>query len=460
MRTSARGRAVEILIAWRKLNSPPLIPPHDAPIWQKLAPGDRALAFDLVHGVIRWRTTLQCVAQSLLDRPFDRLDGPVQTLLLLGLYQLLICDGIADYAAIDTTVEMARLYPSTTRAGGLVNAVLRATQRLLVEIEDRTALSADAFPLDFHRQVRLAKPVFPDPKADLPGHLALVTSHPLMLVRAMFTWMDSTAVVPVLIADNARPVIALRADESDYFPPVGLGLLAHKQKGYFLAIHGWSPALAREISIGFLSPQDPTAGKAAALLAQAISLSAKPATASSPRVLDLCAGMGTKTMQLARLLPRGKIVASDIDATKLEQLRNRGGQMEVLNVEIRKATELGTKPVFDAALVDVPCSNTGVLARRVQARWRWPALNVPDLRKSQIALVTQAAKLVITDGVLVYSTCSIDPAENNLLMDEFLASSIGQDWQKIEEFRALPTHTDIASQNCDGGYVCVLKRKM
>ncbi len=457
MRTTARGRAVEVLIAWRKLASPPTIPPHDAPIWEKFQPGDRALAFDLIHGVIRWRTTLQCVSQALLDRPFDRLDGYVQTLLLLGMYQLLICDGIADYAAIDTTVELARNYPTAVRAGGLINAVLRAAQRLLVEIEDRGSLAANAFPLDFHRQVRLAKPVFPDPKTDLPGHLALATSHPLMLVRAIFTWMDSTAVLPVLIANNARPVIALRADDPEYSPPPGLGLLAHKQKGYYLAIHGWSPALANEIAIGFLSPQDPTAGKAAGMLAKLLMTTARQPSGSH-QILDLCAGLGTKTMQLSRALPNAKIIASDIDGSKLDQLIERARQLQALNIEPRNAAMLGEKAKFNAALVDVPCSNTGVLARRVQARWRWPSLNVPAMRQAQLKLLQQAAELVVPGGALVYSTCSMDPAENNLLVDEFLISAAGKSWQRVEEFRALPNHTDQASQNCDGGYACGLRR--
>ncbi len=455
MRTTARGRAVEILLAWRKIAAPPIIPQHDAPLWEKLSPSDRALAFDLIHGVIRWRNTLQCVTQSLLTRPFDRLDPHVQTLLLVGMYQLLMCDGIADYAAIDTTVELAKHYPPALRAGGLINAVLRAAQRLMLEIEDRGDLSADAFPLDYHRQVRLAKPVFPDPKADLPGHLAMAISHPLMLVRSMFTWMDVKTVVPVLIADNARPVIAVRADDPAYTPPAGLGLLAHKQKGYYLAIHGWSPALAREIALGFLSPQDPTSGKAAGMLACLLHGKSGP---SAPVILDLCAGMGTKAMQLAKLVPTGKLIAADIDEGKLEQLMIRAQQLQVTTVETRKSSMLTEKMKFDAVLVDVPCSNTGVLARRVQARWRWPSLDVPAMQKTQLALLTQAAEMAAPGGVMVYSTCSIDPAENNLLIDAFLASQTGKSWQKADEFKALPTHTDMASMNRDGGYACGLRR--
>src|SRR5262249_31570215 len=134
-------------------------------------------------------------------------------------------------------------------------------------------------------------------------------------------------------------------------------------------------------------------------------------------VLDLCSAPGGKTTHLAELMQnRGRIIACDIDAARLETVRTLAQRLGITIIETRLLrpdddTSLPAGP-FDAALVDVPCSNTAGLAGRRGVRWRWRPPDLPSLVRLQRRLLEQAARRVRPGGVLVYSTCSIEPEEN------------------------------------------------
>jgi 16S rRNA (cytosine967-C5)-methyltransferase len=167
------------------------------------------------------------------------------------------------------------------------------------------------------------------------------------------------------------------------------------------------------------------------------------------RVLDLCAAPGGKATQQAELIAdRGEVVACDIDETRLQivgGLARRLGLSAVRcsRLQAQDSGELPPGP-FDAALVDVPCSNTGVLGRRPEVRWRLQPNDLLELPALQARLLRQAAQRVPAGGVVVYSTCSIEPEENRQVVQAFVKEQPG--WRLETESEAIP------GRPADGGY--------
>lgn len=440
MPLTPRHAAYDILSRWTLLAQPPHLPDRDNPIWENLPPRDRALAFDLISGVIRWRLTLDTVIASQLRQPLDSLDLEVRTILWIAAYQLLF-QRSADYAAVNTAVEMAR--QKAPRAGGLINAVLRGITRLEPRVGHRssTLQKAAGIPLSFSEQLLFNRPLLPDPQKNLHEYLAAATSHPRPLI-AMLQRHHGPHAQNILIHNNLRPALIARIFKT--LPSIP-GLIQHVDRNFAVATEGWSPQLADAIATGQLSPQDPTAAKTVDTLLQHL-----PPNAT--RILDLCAGLGTKSIQLAQALPNVTITATDIDTRKLESLRHRAAQLKLTNIQTTTIEEL--KPGFDAVLVDAPCSNSGVMNRRVQSRWRWPTLDISALTTLQRKLLRQANTLASVTGIIAYATCSIDPAENASAIDRFLVES---KLTLIIQHLTLPAATDDPTCQYDGGYHAILR---
>jgi 16S rRNA (cytosine967-C5)-methyltransferase len=203
--------------------------------------------------------------------------------------------------------------------------------------------------------------------------------------------------------------------------------------------------LERLLDDGVLAIQDPSAMLAVEVLAPK----------AGEAVLDLCASPGTKTTQIIEAMgDRGRVVASDRSPDKLEPIRQVVARRGIKSVEICLAEDAArTAPSggFDAALVDAPCSNTGVLARRVEARWRLRAHDIPELAALQVRLLGQAAGLLRPGGRLVYSTCSLEAEENEGVLEAFLAGRGGWDLVRCQQVFPAADH--------DGGFVALLARR-
>ena len=231
--------------------------------------------------------------------------------------------------------------------------------------------------------------------------------------------------------------------------------MAHGEMDHFVvAAEGWNETIERLVEAGRLSPQDPTAAKPVRRMQ---SLTAEGILACPESVLDLCAGLGTKTIQLARAFPQSHITATDIDVVKLRRMENRIKRLglanvEVLSVEGIKKREARSKDTL--VLCDVPCSNTGVMGKRVQSRWRWPTLDHAALARLQEGLLQQAMEQAGEKGVVVYATCSIDPAENQQRVASFLAKNPGCKLV-AEEFTG-PSLSNDAGRAHDGGYYAIV----
>ncbi len=449
-RRRAPGRNKRVssrLVAWHVLRRPDgltLRAVDRAAQRAGLSDRDRALVRKLVGTHVRRRGALRAIASRLGERP---LKPEVATFVEVGLVQLLFLAGIPDHAAIGETVQAAR-QALGERPGGVVNAVLRRAQRAL-----RKGSSGDP-----RRDVPLADLHFETAVfSDRDEHWLLwaeeALSLPVPLGRRWekrFGRERSEALARAMLLEPDLSLRVARGDvetvRAELAPAVELRPTAHpcvllapiSAVREVLA----SPAFAR----GDVTVQGESALRAAELVG----------AAPGERILDLCAAPGGKTAVLAATGAR--VVASDSSERRAQRLRETLARLVPdADVEVRIGDgAIGIEPAsFDATLVDVPCSNTGVLAARPGARWRFGLESQQSLGKIQERLLREAAACVRPGGRLVYSTCSVEPEENQRRVRAFLA--LNADWSLGREIESLPGERGGVGP-VDGGYAARLER--
>jgi 16S rRNA (cytosine967-C5)-methyltransferase len=346
-----------------------------------LSPRDTALLQNLVLTVLRNRSLLDAWITKLTDG--KAVDDRTQEVLRLGVAQLLLLE-MPVHAAVNETVECAG------RARKLVNAVLRRTDR------ERTELLAL--------------------RDTLPLHLQL--SHPEWLVqrwtrlfgpdttRALLEWNQKPA--PVYVRPN---LLQPDAAETCAAEP-GLTL---REDGFYACESAPRKLLAQ----GLCYAQDPSTAAAPRLL------NPKP----GDHVLDACAAPGGKTAFLAEMMQNGgMIIAADSSSPRVRRMMGNLKRMGVLPAEgvvhdwTSEVQPLWAQRGFDKILVDVPCSNTGVMRRRVDVRWRLQESAISEMAALQTRITLQAARSLRLGGSLVYSTCSIDAEENEQVVEAILSA--------------------------------------
>lgn len=461
---TARELALEILLesesgkefAWERLNA--------RLQYARLEAADRGLATELVYGSIRRRGSLDALIEAQTgQRPIQPV---IREVLRLGAYQLAYLDSIPSHAALNEAVELAKRR-GHSRAAGFVNGVLRNLDRLLTtEYADSPA--ADALPIAEGRYRRLLRPIFPDPQQSPSHYFAASFSMPQWLADRWlrrFGWAELMRLgfwfalpAPLWIRVNTtrtsreslRDLLAAAGHSSEPGPhPQSLRLLEHAP---IRTLPGFDQ--------GLFTVQDHSSMTVATALA--------PAPGAT--TLDCCAAPGGKATHLAELMNnQGRIVACDVDENRLMTVNELSRRLGVSIVETRlmprdKAPGLRVGPAqaraagmlpgavggFDAALVDVPCSNTGVLGRRPEVRWRLTPGDFNELVPMQLRLLLDACAQVRPGGVAVYSTCSIEPEENGEVVRAALAQA--KDWTLDEEREHRP------GQPSDGGYWARMRR--
>ena len=448
---TARQIAFNVLQQWRqtgKFAGPMLESAFSRT--KDLLPSDRGLSSELVYGVIRRQATLDAVLKPRLKRPPDQVEPPLWTLLQLGTYQLLFFSPDSHHAAVHETVELSR-WLEKSRWTGFANGVLRSVQRDISDKPANTA-AADTIPTRPDQFLRLASPLMPDPVNDPNRYIAAAGSLPGWLVDnwssrfdfdellRMAVWFNTPAATWLrvntlrtdggqLVADLVAANIDATFDDSQQM--VRLGSTAHVP-----SLPGFGD--------GHFTVQDPSAASAARLLAPV----------PGQQVLDLCAAPGTKSTHLAELMEnRGQVVAADSHPGRLELIApaaNRLGLSIIESVPVDESGENLPAGPFDAVLVDVPCSNTGVLGKRPEARWRLEPDEPERLSGLQWNLLERAAERVGPGGRLVYSTCSIEPIENEDLVAKFL--------EKRPEFEQIDVRRHVPGCPGDGGFQVLLTR--
>lgn len=365
-----------------------------------LDPRDHALAGAIDHAIARRWLTLEALLAPRCRRGWDRVEPRLQAVLMTGATQLLFLDRVPEHAAIHSSVELARtlIRPG---AAGITNAILRGIARERVEMVDRfDPARRDLIPLADGRAWRMSADVFDvDPVRrlsaqvsigeDLLGRWYAAFGREEAERLALHTLVDA----PITVA--GVPVAPPRADEPE---PI---LVPHEVLGFQVldAPRETLDTLLREHPGARV--QDPVSA-----LPVAATADLKPR-----RILDACAGRGTKTRQLRAWHPEAEIVAAEIDADRLSALRAMArGDARTTVVGYSELARM-TEP-FDLIVLDVPCSNTGVLARRVEAKYRASDEAVGRLVDMQRQIIADTVRLLAPAGHLLYATCSLEPAEN------------------------------------------------
>jgi 16S rRNA (cytosine967-C5)-methyltransferase len=375
MAANPRAACVEALMRWEKGTEFADSILHRALDQDRFSTLDRTLFMELFYGVIRFRRSLDFLIGKLRD---EEPDPRTRQALRMGLYQLLRTR-IPQHAAVNETVNTAG------RSRPVVNAMLR---RFLREQKDMLK-ALDHAPVG----VRL--------------------SHPEVLVDRWTRQFGETDTINLCEWNNAPADILVRVNELK----VSAGELMRAGGGEPVEMH---PLMLKTeklpipwIVSGLCYVQDPSTLMACEML------DPQPGEC----VLDACAAPGGKTSYLAQLMKNeGRIVACDVSTERLARMRENLERLAVSNVEVRKADWLHSPPEpkemgkFDRILLDAPCSNTGVIRRRVDVRWRLKGDDFARMPEIQLGLIKNLAALLKPGGTLVYSTCSMEPEENDDLV--------------------------------------------
>lgn len=447
--TSARELAFVALEAYRTRGTF-VAQALDAEIARRGAPAEhRPLATEIALGVVRRQATLDALIQTQVRRPPEQVEPGLWTLMRIGAYQLVFL-AVPSHAAVHETVEVARRI-GQPRWTGFLNGVLRSVDRLLISEETATP-AADAVPVAEQRYRQLKQPVFADPQQAPADYFAAAFSFPEWLVvrwqrRFSFEqllqtgfWFNSPAAVTVRVntlrTTREAYLQALAAAGIDASP----GELPES-----IRLAGSIPVERLPgFADGWFVVQDEAAMRAGRLL------DAQP----GERVLDLCAAPGTKATHLAELMQnRGQVVATDVNSDRLarvdENCRRLGVEIIETQVIAEDAADAPIGP-FDAILLDVPCSNTGVLGKRPEARWRITPRDLDELPEIQRRLIVAACERVRPGGRIVYSTCSIEQEENAEVVRWLL--------DRDPRFQLAAEQEHLPGQPADGAYQALIRR--
>jgi 16S rRNA (cytosine967-C5)-methyltransferase len=360
---------------------------------------DRSLAMRLAYGTVQRKGTLDHLIERLADRSVSRLDPPVLAALRLGLFELLYLSGAPDRAVVADAVELAK---TNGRGGhGLVNAVLRRAGReadgaLLGSLDDST-----------------------------PERAAIAHSHPPWIAQLWWEQLGAADARALMACDNEPGEVALRANTL----VTDASSLAAALAASEVASHLTAPIPEAVVLDGPFDAHESPLWRAGAFVAQsraAMLVSRALAPRPGERVLDLCAAPGGKTTHLAALIGGdGEVIAVERNERRAAELRETVLRLHAANVRVELGDAASARPEearFDRVLVDPPCSGLGTLQSNPDLRWRMTPASIEQMAPVQRSILAAGAEAVRPGGVLVYSTCTISPIENELVISDFLDS--------------------------------------
>ena len=411
---------------------------------------DRSLLNAIVYGVLRWRGRLDHMIAFFSNTPLRKIQPVVLNILRMGLFQITFLDRVPDSAAVNTAVELTKQTQST-RAAGFVNALLR-----------KAAANYADVPFSTYQQ---------DPLA----YLTTTQSIPEWLAKRWLKRLPAETIITLSKSINTIPPITLRThtlktnrerlqrsleNQVEHlaptsFAPDGMCIRNPKHSIQHLAA----------FKKGWFQVQDEAA--------QLVSLLLNPQPGDS--VLDACAGWGGKTAHMAQLMQnQGRITALDNNPEKLRLLDD---EMQRLGISTVKtiSEDLDRYPVetpferYDRILVDAPCSGLGVMRRNPDIKWNSSTAQLVRLSEIQKRILTNLAARVKTNGILVYAVCSMEPEENEAVIQDFLKNHpdfvIDNDLGKLpvtirSSINPITGFTTLAFiEHMDGFFLARLKRK-
>jgi 16S rRNA (cytosine967-C5)-methyltransferase len=417
----SRAAAADILREWSETGS---FPNRQLDALTK----DRPFVQEVVYGVLKHLRILEWIVRRYaVQQPTPDLEAVIW----VGFYQLLYMDHVPDYAAVQATVGILSRDPRLRPQADFVNALLRRLQKE----REGLRLQFPALPLDVresHPRELVARWYRQWPQAD---------------VEALCHWNNSRAEVIVRPRAHRGPVADWRAQMA----VAGIELTPHPfaPEEFFIVPHGWTVPDLPGFKEGLFTIQDP------ATLAAVRLLDPQPGEA----VWDACAAPGGKTVLISeRMQGKGCLTASDRYSDRMDRLMENLRRLKVSWVDIRTVdlrspnlAKLLPVPVYDRILLDVPCSNTGVLRRKPDARWRYSDDRLRELVQLQAELLTICSAYLKPGGTLVYSSCSLENDENQGQVQRWLARR--PDFQLTGETFLFPSKSQT-----DGAYAARLVR--
>jgi 16S rRNA (cytosine967-C5)-methyltransferase len=358
---------------------------------------DRKLTTELVMGALRWQGELDFQIERLSGKPLRYFDPEIATILRLGIYQIRFLEKIPKSAAVNEAVELTKARRKRS-AAGLVNAVLRKCEP------------------------PARRPAAPDGEKLRPELLpSLRRSFPAWLLERWERNFGREAAMALAWASNAVPPTTLRVCRGErrevqrQLTGEGVQTEPGRYSRQALTVRSGNVQSSRLLSEGGVVIQDEASQLVAALVAPE----------RGQRVLDVCAAPGIKTRQLAGALGHGTLVACDLSAPRLRTMarlvRGRvpaGVGLHMIRLEARSPLPFGC--TFDPVLLDVPCSGTGTLARNPEIKWRLQPSDLPRLAAAQAQMLGNALAVLAPGGRLVYATCSLEPEENEQVVETVL----------------------------------------
>jgi 16S rRNA (cytosine967-C5)-methyltransferase len=370
---------------------------------------DKALLYELVHGVVRWMGRLDWVLNGFYKGQFSKAIPNLKNGLRVALYQILFLDRIPDHASVNEAVEFVKKLQGQKPAD-LTNAILRNI------IRSKNAIR------------------YPDPNEDLIGYYAAFYSHPSWMVKRYVARFGREETEKLLQANNEKPYLTLRVnllktnieDFKKLLASVGLKYRSGHYFNEFLQLQNLTNITAWEyFSKGYFNIQDESTGLACRLLD----------VRENMRVLDLCSAPGGKTAYITVMMKdRGEVVAIDKYESRLrlvEQNLKRLGINSVKTIAM-DALEYEGK-LFDRVLADVPCTGTGTLSKKPDIKWKKDIFDLRKMNELQYKLICKAAEMVKPGGAFVYSTCSIEPEENWDIVKKFLDNHSDYILDKVDD---------------------------
>lgn len=361
---------------------------------------DKALLFEIVHGVMRWLGRLDWILNGFYKGQFSKCVPNVKNSLRVALYQILFLDKVPDYAAVNEAVEFVKKLQGQKYAD-IANGVLRNIIRNKEVIR------------------------FPDPKEDILAYLSAYYSHPTWMVKRWISRYGEETTEKLLIANNNKPTLTLRVNTivackeelKKLLDSVQLKYTDSKYFAEFIRMNNLTNIADWEyFQKGYFTIQDESTGFPIKLL------DVQPGM----RVLDLCAAPGGKTAFIADLMKNnGEVIALDRFESRLRILEKN---LNRLKVSIVKTTAIDSMEYedengFDRVLVDAPCSGLGTLTKKPDLKWKKDLGDIRKIANIQSKLLAKGSSLVKKDGILVYSTCTIEPEENFEIVKNFLAEN-------------------------------------
>ncbi len=358
---------------------------------------DKALLYEIVHGVVRWQGRLDWILSGFYKGQFSKAIPILKNALRVALYQILFLDRVPEYAAVNEAVEFVKKLQGQKQAD-ISNAILRNI------IKNKNSIR------------------YPDPEQDLIGYLAAYYSHPSWIIKRWLNKFGRQATEDLLFANNERPFITLRINklktDNEIFykllEEVNLRYSQCKYNNNFVRLHNLSNISQWQYySQGYFNIQDESTGFAVKIL------DAKPGM----RILDLCAAPGGKSSYIAELINNdGEIIAIDRFESRLSNLEKNMARLGINCVKTIcvDALEYSDEKLFDRILADVPCSGLGTLSKKPDIKWKKELIDIHQINVLQSQLIEKASTLIKPGGIIVYSTCTIEPEENFGIVEEFL----------------------------------------